>query len=126
MPKPGVSCGVIPFGPFVRLKPAEVVAVAGDLRQDLAEAERHDREVVAAQAQRRQADHDPEERGDDPRDQEDEEERDVDAAGSDRDADPAEAEVGLRDQSHWAVGDENPAFGHFCPANCDEANQAAV
>ena len=32
----------------------EVVAVARDLRQDLAEAERDDREVVAAQAQRRQ------------------------------------------------------------------------
>ena len=41
----------------------EVVAVARDLRQDLAEAERHDREVVAAQAQGREADQDPEERG---------------------------------------------------------------
>ena len=41
---------------------AEVVAVARDLRQDLAEAERDDREVVAAEAQRRQADQDAEER----------------------------------------------------------------
>ena len=47
----------------VEARAEEVVAVPRDLRQDLAEAERHDREVVAAQAQRRQADQDPDERG---------------------------------------------------------------
>ena len=36
----------------------DVVAVADDLGDDLAEAERHDREVVATQSQRRQADQD--------------------------------------------------------------------
>ena len=37
----------------------EVVAVADDLRNDLSEPERHDSEVVAAQAQRRKSDEDP-------------------------------------------------------------------
>ena len=46
----------MPCGPFVTLLAEEVVAVAGDLRQDLAEAERDDGKVVAAQAQGRQAD----------------------------------------------------------------------
>ena len=53
----------MPCGPPVRLKPREiVVAVAGDLGEDLAEAERDDRQVVAAQSQRRQADDDAAER----------------------------------------------------------------
>ena len=48
MPKPGESSGVIPFAPFVSCNLEQVVAVPGDLRQDLAEAEGDDREVVAA------------------------------------------------------------------------------
>ena len=46
------------------VEPADVVAVPRDLGQDLAEPERDDREVVAAEPQRREADQDPEERGD--------------------------------------------------------------
>ena len=59
----------------VEARAEEVVAVARDLREDLAEAERHDREVVAAQAQRRQADDDPEDRRDDAAEQEQEPDR---------------------------------------------------
>ena len=57
---------MIPFGPLVEVeaRPEEVVAVPGDVVDDLAEAERHDRQVVAAQAQCRQADQDPEQRSD--------------------------------------------------------------
>ena len=57
---------------------AEVVAVADELRDDLAEAERDDREVVAAQPQRRDADQDAEERGEDRRDQDHEPRVEVD------------------------------------------------
>ena len=85
----------------------EVVAVARDLRQDLAEAERHDREVVAAQAQGRQADDDPEERRDDAGERQQQPDRDVDAGQVRVDADGAEV-PGVR------------------AANCSDANQAAV
>ena len=57
LPKPGPVDRRDPAGAVREVEASEeVVAVARDLRHDLAEAERHDREVVAAQAQRRQAD----------------------------------------------------------------------
>ena len=75
----------------------EVVAVARDLRQDLAEAERHDREVVTAQAQGRKADQDPEERGQRTGDHEQREDRDMDARQVRRDADRPEVPVAVRE-----------------------------
>ena len=62
-----------------QVEAADVVAVAHELRDDLAEAERHDREVVAAQAQRRNADQHAEQRGEDRSDQDHEPGREVDA-----------------------------------------------
>ena len=50
-----------------------------DARDDLAEGERHDRQVVAAQPQRRGAEHHAPHRGERHRDEEHEEEVDVDA-----------------------------------------------
>ena len=47
----------MPLVPLVRLSP-RVVAVAEDLREDLAEAEGHEGQVVALQPQRRRADDD--------------------------------------------------------------------
>ncbi len=49
----------MPKRPVRQVEAEEVVAVADDLRDDLAESERHDREVVAAQAERGQPDQDP-------------------------------------------------------------------
>ena len=87
--------------------PEEVVAVARDLGQDLAEAERDDREVVAAQPERGQADEDPDERGDDAREREQEPDRDVDAGdGRGR--------------------PRRPRSGRSAPANWLDANQATV
>ncbi len=83
----------------------EVVAVARDLRQDLAEPERHDREVVAAQAQRRQADHDPEERRDDAAEEQQQPDRDVQTTRARKHPDRQEVEVGLRDEPLRAVRD---------------------
>ena len=51
------------------VEPGEVVAVADELGDDLAEPERHDRQVVAAQAQGRGADQDAEERREERRDE---------------------------------------------------------
>ncbi len=51
-------------------------------RDDLAEAEGHDRQVVTAQAQGRGAQQRAERRGDDGREREDDPERQVDARGS--------------------------------------------
>ena len=50
-----------------QVEAADRVGVPDELRDDLAEPERHDREVVAAQAQRRQADDDPDDRREEPR-----------------------------------------------------------
>ncbi len=88
----------------------EVVAVARDLREDLAEAERHDREVVAAQAQRRQADHDPEERGDD--------------AGERQQR--ARSRRGSAGQPIGIDRRRAPKCQAVVGANCCDANQAAV
>ena len=82
----------------------EVVAVARDLRQDLAEAERHDREVVAAQAQRRQADDDPEERGDDAGERQQQPERHVDARQVRIDAHRAEMPGDVRELQRCEPG----------------------
>ena len=64
-----------------RLAAADVDAgpVDRDDADDLPERERHDRDVVAAQAQRRQADERPGERGDQDRGDEDQDEVEVDA-----------------------------------------------
>ena len=74
------------------IEPEDVVAVAHDLRDDLAEAERDDREVVAAQAQRRQADQNSDQSREAAGDQEDEPEREVDPRQLPRDPDGAEVE----------------------------------
>ena len=104
----------------------EVVAVACDLRQDLAEAERDDREVVAAQAQCREADEDPEERCDRPRYDQDHPERDVETAGSRQNVDRPQRELVLRDEAVVQSLTLTPLVGHFWPANCADANHAAV
>ena len=57
----------------------DLVAVDRDAADDLAEGERDDRDVVAAQAQRRQPDRDPGDRREDDRDDDDQEEVHVDA-----------------------------------------------
>ena len=53
-----LSIGPMLFGPAVSVPPnsGDVASVGGHLADDLAERERHDRDVVAAQAQRRHAD----------------------------------------------------------------------
>ena len=109
LPKPGESIGVIPLRAVreVEAGAEEVVAVARDLGHDLAEAERHDREVVAAQPQRRQADQDADERGQEPGRDEQEPDRDVDAGAFE--PTPTRAEVDVR-----------------ASANCSDANHAAV
>ena len=68
-----------PGSPLVRLMPAMSSPLLEDLRDDLAEAERDQREVVAAQPQRRRADDDADERADGAGDDQDEPEVDVDA-----------------------------------------------
>ena len=60
----------------------EIVGVPDELRDDLPESERHDREVVAAQAQGRQPDEDPCKRGRSAGDEEDEPDRDVNSRSS--------------------------------------------
>ena len=79
----GLSIGVMPCLPLVRLKRADaedaLVAVDRDAADDLAEGERHDRDVVAAQAQRREADDRAEDRRDQRREREDDQEVEVDA-----------------------------------------------
>ena len=89
-------------GPVDRRDPAravrdvvaeQAVAVPRDLGHDLAEAERHDREVVAAQAERGQADENSDDRRRDARHDQDEPDREVEARHVRRDADRAEADV---------------------------------
>ena len=86
--------------------PEEVVAVVGDLGHDLAEAERHDREVVAAQAQGREPDQDAREGREDPGDDQHEPDRDVKAGRVRRHADAADVHVDVRkccDANHATV-----------------------
>ena len=85
----------------------EVVGVADELRDDLAEAERHDREVVPAQAQRRQADEDAGERGQAPATDEHEPHVDVD---------PLQRPVEMPTEPRW----------NFTCWNCPDASQPAV
>ena len=60
----------------VEIRPyRDVVGVAHELRDDLAEAERDDREVVPTQSQGRQADQDAGDGGEDPGDDEDDPDR---------------------------------------------------
>ena len=65
----------------MRERDVDGVAVHRDLADDLAEGQRHDRDVVAPEAQRRQADDYVRERGEDHGDDEEDEEVDVDARG---------------------------------------------
>ncbi len=71
---------VDPEGACGQVEAPEVVGVADELGDDLAEPERHDREVIAAEAQRREPDEDAGKRGHAAREQEDDPEVDVDAA----------------------------------------------
>src|SRR5207245_11595548 len=80
----------------VETGPEEVVAVPGDLRHDLAEAERDDREVVAAQAKRRQADQHSDDGCRDAGHEQDEPDREVEASQAGTDPNRAEANVVLR------------------------------
>ena len=66
----------MPFGP--RVTPFQLLT---DDPEDLAEAERHDGQVVAPQPQGRCADDHPEERGDGGPEQDHEQERQVDVDG---------------------------------------------
>ena len=66
-----------------RQREREVAEVAEDEPDDLAEAERHDREVVAAQLQGRRAEQDAEEGGGRDRDPDDDPPADVDAEVAD-------------------------------------------
>ena len=106
MGNPTASMGAMPNVPCVEVEPEEVVAVLHDLRDDLAEPERDDREVVAAQAQRRQADDDPGEEREEAGDDQDDPHRDVD---------PGLGASGTEDRK-WNV----------TWSNCCEANQPAV
>ena len=101
----GLVDRVDPQGAVRQVPARDVVAVPRDLGQDLAESERDDRQVVAAKPQRREADQDPEERGHGSGDDEHEEDREVDAAGADREADPSEGDVQLRNELGGAVVD---------------------
>ena len=98
--------GAMPKVPFVRSKPPIESRVADELRHDLAEAERDDGEVVAAQAQRRQADQDADDRREHPGEDQDEPHRDVD---------PGEA-----------VATPSTRGGHVTWPNCCEASQPAM
>src|SRR5216684_2683577 len=90
----------------VEARAEEVVAVARDLRQDLTEAERDDREVVAAQSQGRQADDDAGERGDDAGEREQKPHSDVDARQIRWPPDGAEMQVLL-----WKLQRREPRRG---------------
>ena len=85
MPMPGKyggSTALMPRLPAVSVMPAaevDALAVDGDHADDLAEGERHDRDVVAAQAQRRQADDHAGDRADRRRADQDQQEVEVDA-----------------------------------------------
>ena len=69
----------MPLVPLVRLRwPGDVVTVAEHFRQDLAEAEGDQREVVALQSQCRRADDDAGQRGDEPGNDDHDPEREVD------------------------------------------------
>jgi hypothetical protein len=70
-----LSIGVIPWRPLEK----SMLPMPKMPRDDLPEGERHDGQVVAAQAQRRGAEDDAPNRGEDRRDEDDEEEVDVDA-----------------------------------------------
>ncbi len=75
----------------------EVVAVACDLREDLAEAESDDREVVAAQAERRQADQHADDGRRDPCHRQDEPDREMKAGRAGVEPDRPEVQVLLRE-----------------------------
>src|ERR1041385_7935195 len=95
MTEPGRVDRADPERAVRQVEAVQIVAVADELRDDLAEAEGYDREVVAAQAQRREADQDPADGGHHPRDQEHEPDRDVDPGRIGVDADRAKMEADL-------------------------------
>ena len=55
--------GTDPEGPVRQVEALDAVCVPHELRDDLAEAERHDRQVVAPQPKCRQPDQDPSDGG---------------------------------------------------------------
>src|SRR5438105_3330118 len=79
------------------IEAAEAVAVPSHLREDLAEAERHDREIVAAKTQGREADQDTDDQRQHACEDEQDPDRDVDARRARADADGAEVEVAMRE-----------------------------
>ena len=89
----------------------EVVAVVCDLGHDLAEAERHDREVVTAQAQGREADQDARDRRERAGDDQHEPDRDVKAGRVRRHADAADVHVDVREVLRGEPRDRVRAHG---------------
>src|SRR3954454_20976412 len=81
--------------PVREVEALDAVGVSNELRNDLAEPERHDCEVVAAQPQRGQADDDPAEGSEEPRAEQHEPDRDVNAVLLTADPDRAEMESHL-------------------------------
>ena len=95
----------------VEARAEEVVAVPRDLRQDLAEAECHDRQVVAAETQRRESDHDPDQRGEDACKEDQDPYRDMDPGQLRVDADRAEMPGRVRELQRGEPGGRVGAGG---------------
>ena len=93
----------MPARPFVRLKSpmpkTPSSELIGDAADDLAERERHDRDVVAAQAQRREAEQRAGERGEDRGDRQDEQPVEVDAGLGLQQLGDADVDVGGREEA---------------------------
>ena len=104
--KPAASIGAMPNVAVRQVEAEEVVAVADDLRDDLSESERHDREVVPAEAERRQADQD---------------------AGEERQEAPAMSRTShiVMWMPGWSLGTDERKE-NVTWSNCCEANQPAV
>ena len=93
-----------PVRPVREVEAGQVVPVPGYLGEDLAEAEGDYRQVVAAQTERGQPDHDPDEGGHDPREQEQDPDRDMDPGDTGADADVPEVDVVLRELNRCEPG----------------------
>jgi hypothetical protein len=113
-------------------RPAEqldLVAVDGDAPDDLAERERDDRDVVAAQAQGRQADQHPGDRRGDDRQHEDQQEVEVDAREvrgglADEDVDPLAAAGVLPEARAEVAHDVRPDREERDVAEVEQAGEA--
>src|SRR6266550_506411 len=73
----------------------DAIRVPDELRDDLPEAQRHDRQVVTTQPERRQADQDPPDGGEERGAKQDEPDRDVDPVLLSADPDRTEVEPHL-------------------------------